>query len=430
MIPVLQVTQRLIRFCLRGMFLVLLGACASGLKVGDIPPTPPPGVHVGNEIALLDSAPEKAVALMTSDGRVHLVVVTAAGDAVHLLVTEHGVERKEQVGTRHYGYYSNLAIADDAQGRLHLALKDEHWILENGVWRLAGENRCALLARAGASTACVVVVDGSELKTPAQWGVVGIGGGLGAGALIPYRIHPDKLVLGEAVGDGWSYRSILDHHARFSANLANIDSGTLAGDASGGLHLLFFVYEDNYYSARYHCSRLDQVGSPDIEWRPADGQRVMLRTLESVSTSPGAEWFVPADAIALAVDPQTGAALFFARHVQKGLFANWTDASVSIRDGVFGEPVPIPVKKSTPRRLAPAGNGRFHALVTVGSGLAYLAYRDGGWSEPVRIGEFGAPSLFLIANSSIQIASDGRNQALAVWPTREGGLVGRWIEVD
>ena len=409
--------------------LLLLAACASVPKVPDIRLAPPPGVHVGDEMRLLDSASEKAVAQMTSDGRVHVVVVTRVGNAVHLVVGEHGVERKEEIGDQPYGYYDDLAITDDAAGRLHLALKNEHWIFAGGAWRLAGENRCALLARAGETIACATGVDGRELKTPAQWGAVAIGGGFGAGILFPYRIHPDKVVVAEAVEDGWSYRDVLDHQARYSVNLANVDAGVLAGDASGRFHLLYIAHEDNVYSARYDSLTFDQIGSPDVEWRPPNGQRVMVQNLQSTSAWVGERWFVPSAGLALAVDPQTGTALFFARRIEKN-FANWTDASVTIRDGVFGEPLEIPVHKGAPRRLAPAGNGRFHALVMVRPELVYLTYRDGGWSEPVEVGEYGTPSLFLIADSSIQIASNGASRALAIWPKREGALVGRWIEVD
>lgn len=65
----------------------------------------------------------------------------------------------------------------------------------------------------------------------------------------------------------------------------------------------------------------------------------------------------------------------------------------------------------------------------VGGGVKASA-GTGVWSGPTRTGEFGTPSLFLIGDSSIQLASDGRSQALAIWPKREGKLAGRWITLD
>jgi hypothetical protein len=415
--------QGLAPFCTAGLFL-LLGACASGPKVEDIGSMPPPGVHFGNEITLLDSATEKVAAHMTPDGRVHLIAITAADDAYHVVVSAQGVERKEKIGAKRYGYYQNLAITDDAQGRLHVALKDEHWVLENGAWRLAGSNACARLARAGESVACVLDVSGSELGTAGQWGMSLFGSGMGA-ILVPYRIRPDKLVLAKAVGDDWSYRTVLDHQLPYFINLETYDSGILAGDASGTFHLLFRAHENAGVHVRYDTLTLDEDGEADIEWRRPDGQAFMLRNLESEPVRPGPNSFIPFDDLALAVDPQTGKALFFARR-----FGNWTDASVEIGGGVYGQPVPIPVRNGNPKRLAPAGDERFHALVSVRPGLLYLAYRAGGWSAPARIGEFGTPSLFLIGDGSIQLASDGRSQALAIWPKREGVLVGRWITLD
>lgn len=144
------------RLCVIGVFL-LLGACASGPKVEDIGSVPPPGVRFGNETILLDSATEKVVSQMMSDGRVHLVAITAGNEAYHVVVSAQGVEREERIGGKRYGYRDNLAIADDAQGRLHVALKDEHWILDKGAWRPAGSNACSLLARAGDSLGCVEI---------------------------------------------------------------------------------------------------------------------------------------------------------------------------------------------------------------------------------------------------------------------------------
>ncbi|HEX5676009.1 MAG TPA: hypothetical protein VFX83_11535, partial [Azonexus sp.] len=399
-----------------GTFL-LLGACASDPKE-EIGSMPPPGVHFGNEIVLLDSATEKVVSRMTPDGRVHLIAITAGNDAYHVVVSAQGVERRERIGDRRYGYYQNLAIADDAQGRLHVALKDEHWILDKGAWRLAGTQACALLARAGDALGCVTHVNGSELGTQAQWGASLIGG-LGAGIIIPYRIRPSKLVLAQAVGDGWSYRSVLDHHLPYLVNLETYDSGTLAGDATGTFHLLFRAHEGKFSHVRYDTLTLEANAQADIEWRRPDEPAIPLGSVESAPVWPGANWFVPFDMLALAVDPQTGKALFFARRSESG-FGNWTDAVVPVRGEAVGQPVALPLKRGKPKKLAPAGDEGFHALVAVDRNLLYLSYRDDRWSGPVKIGEFGTPSLFLIDNSSIQLASDGRRQALAIWPRKEG----------
>lgn len=421
--------QRLARLCLLGVFL-LLGGCASGPKVDDVGLTPPPGIQLGNEIVLLDSATEKVAAHMTRDGRVHLIAITAGDDAYHVVVSALGVEQKEKIGTKRYGYYQNLAITDDALGRLHVALKDEHWILEQGVWRLAGSNACARLARAGDSVACVVWASGSELGTEAQWGAF-IVGGPAAAILVPYRSRPSKLVLAQAVGEGWSYRTVLDHHLTYGVNMETHRSGILAGDATGTFHLLFRVHEGNTSHVRYDTQTPDEEGLADIEWRRPDEQAIKLRNEVSAPVRPGPNWFIPFDDLALAVDPQTGKALFFARRMESG-FGNWTTAAVEIRKhgGVYGQPVPIPFKNGQPKQLAPAGDERFHALIANRSDLIYLNYSAGGWTAPARIGEYGTPSLFLIDDDSIQLASDGRSETLAIWPKRAGALVGRWIKLD
>jgi hypothetical protein len=417
----------LTRFC-AGALLLLAGACVSGGHTVNIAETQPPGIELGNEVTLLDAATEKVVAHMTRDGRVHLIAITTGGDALHVVVSAQGIEQKKKIDTNRHGYYENLAITDDAQGRLHLAIKDEHWVLDKGVWRLVGINSCRLLTRAGDLVACATEASGKELGTAAQWGVQAFGG-FGAGIIIPYRIKPAKVVLGHAIEDGWSYRKVLDHHLPYFVNLDNVGEAVLSSDASGRVHLFFKAHEDNRFYFRYAMLGPTEDAERDIEWRPSDGQTSKLINSESKAVSVGDEWFIPAaPPLPFAVDPQTGNALFFAR--RSAGIGTWIDAAVEIHGKVLDQPAAFPVRGSQPMRLAPAGDDRFHALVTVDRSLIYSTYRAGNWSGVAKVGEFGTPNLFVIGNASIQLASDGRHQALALWPKREGALAGRWIRLS
>jgi len=362
-------------------------------------------------------------ALMTRDGRVHLLAITTGGDALHVVVSERGIEEKNKVGGDRHKYHEILAVADDAEGKVHLAINDKYWIWEKGAWRLVGSNRCALLARAGDFVACVTKASGKELGTAAQLGIQA-----GPGIVIPYVIRPAKIVLGEATSDGWSFRNVLDFNLRYLANLDNVGDAALSGDASGRLHLFFKAYEDNRFSYRY--AELAPTGDAerDIEWRPSDGQASKLINSESDVVSLGGQWFIPASPpLLLGVDAQPGRALIFARR-SKG-FGGWIDAAVEIRGKLSGQPAPFPISTSRPMRLASAGGDRFHALVATDSSLIYSTYRAGNWSGLTKVGEIGTQGLFVIGNASVQLASDGRRQALAIWPKKEGALAGRWIRL-
>lgn len=123
---------------------------------------------------------------------------------------------------------------------------------------------------------------------------------------------------------------------------------------------------------------------------------------------------------------ETGTGAFFARqdhgrHAVKDI--------VEVRAGRFSGLTPAPLNEPHPKPLAPAGDRHFHALLAAGKRVSYFNYGKRSWSAATGIGEFGTPGLFLIDDASIQLASDGRKQALAVWPKREGRLVGRWIEL-
>lgn len=414
--------------CACALLLLLVGACAGGQHFVNITDTLPPGIKLGDEITLVNAATEKVAAHMTRDGRVHLIAITTGGDALHVVVSERGIEEQNKVGGDRHGFYENLAITSDAKGRVHLAIKDKYWIWDKSNWHLVGSNRCALLSRAGDIVACVSEASGKELGTPAHWGITGFGG-FGVGMIIPYRIRPAKVMLGQASKDGWSYRKVLDYHLPYFVNLDNVGTAVLSSDASGRLHLLFEAHEGNSFYYRYAMLALAEDAQPDIEWRQSDGQTIKLINSESEAVSPGGKWFIPASPpLPFAVDPQTGKALFFAR-MSSG-FARWVDAGVEIQGKVLGQPAPFPIPGSRPMRLAPAGDDRFHALLAVDHSLIYAIYRAGKWSAVTKVGEFGTTGLFLIGDASIQLASDGRRQALAIWPKREGFLAGRWIRLS
>ena len=129
------------------------------------------------------------------------------------------------------------------------------------------------------------------------------------------------------------------------------------------------------------------------------------------------------------MDPEGDEAVFFARYTGGG-FATWTDGIVEVHAGVFGQPVLLPFQNSQPKKIASAGHDQFHTLVAIDRKLFYLRYGVDGWSGPTSIGEFGTPNIFLIGDSSIQLASNGKRHALALWPMREGRLVGRWITLN
>jgi hypothetical protein len=419
--------MNLARLCTTGI-LCLLVACASRPVPYQTGTPPAPGVTAGEEIALLDAATEKVVAYMTPDGWVHLVAITTSGDACYIAVSGHGVERRETLGGDHrYGYYNNLAIAADGMGRLHVAIRDEHWILEQGNWTQAGSNPCSLLARSADSLVCAHVVEGSELGTTAEWGITGFGGGP-AGIIIPYRVHPDKLALASLSDGAWSYRAVIEQPSHYSVKLENYDNGILAGDAHGLVYAFYRGSYDSGVSTRYAVLPLTAAVAPSVEWRRSDGLTMQLANFSNTPVVLPQDWYVPFGGLTFAVDPQTGMGVFFAMHSDS--FASTTEGIVEIRGDIFSPPTLTPFKDSTAKKLAPAGQDRFHALVALGKSLLYLNYRHDGWSGPTRLGEFGTPSLFLIDDASIQLASDGRNDALAIWPKREGKLVGRWVTAE
>lgn len=416
------------------VFLCLPVACTTKPLPPNFGVLPVPGVAIGGEMEILDEPTEKVKAVMTPDGWVHLVAITKNGSAYHVAVSERGVERRETlVGDRRYGYYDNMAIVEDGQGRMHIAIDGENWIFVHDSWHLAGNHPCALLARTGKSVACTFVVSGSKLETPLQWGLAAFGG-MGAGIVIPYWGRPSKLVLGSFVEDRWSYRSVIDPRSPYSASVETYDDATMECDALGRVYILYRAHSDYGVHVRYASLPIEGEFQPTNEWQQLDESVARLAYVESVPAYLPQQWFVPFGGLAFAVDPLTGKGVFFARDGNK---TSWSDESgdgiVEVTGGVFSKPVliPIPSPRILPEKIAPAGHEQFHTLVSFENRrLFYLGYGTDGWVGPVLIGEYGTPSLFLIASSSLQLVSDGRSQALAVWPKPEGKLIGRWVTLD
>jgi hypothetical protein len=408
--------------------LVLLQACAVRMSGDDIGIVPVSNIRSGKEILLLDTATEKVAAHMSANGKVHLIAITASGEAYHLIVSEQRVERKEKIGagSQSYGYYSDLAIAEDREGRLHATLKGDHLIFHNGEWQLAGISPCKLLTRAGDSLVCAHVVEGGQLKSPAQWGILGFGAGIAW--WIPYRLQPSKLVVASADGRGWLYSSAIDPGSQLHTKLETYDDVILTGDRVGNAYLLYRAHIDSTVHVRFASVPLPDSPEPTVEWHKSEGQVIKLADFPSTPVGIPSGWFVPSGGLSFAVDPQTGRSVFFAR-VSSGSF-RWVDGVVEIQSKRFSAPTPLPFMNGHPKKLAPAGGDRFHALVAVDDKLLYLTYSRDGWSSPIRIGEFGTPNIFLIADGSIQLASDGRGCTLAIWPKRDGSLVGRWITLN
>lgn len=417
--------RELSRFYAGVLLFLLLGGCTGGRTVVNITDDLPSGIEIGKEIILLSQATEKVSAHMTRDGRVHMIAITKSGAAWHIVVSERGIEEKNRVGNIHHGYYESLAITSDEKDRIHLAIKDEYWIWDKGNWEWVGNNRCVLMSGAGNSVACIIEASGKELGTAAEWGIMAFGGGP-AGVIIPYRKKPAKVVIAEGTNEAWSYRNVLDYHLVYFVNLDNVGTAVLAGDITGRQHLFFQAYEGSYYHFRYATMTFSKVEGGDVEFRPSDGQPALLMNSESEAIFVEG-WFITASPPhPFAVDPQTGKALFIVR--KSTSFANWVDAGVEIQGKLLGQPIAFPVPTSQPMRLAPAGDEQFHALLGVNRTLLYATYRSGEWSAITKLGEYGKSGLFVIASASIQIASDGRPQALAIWPQKEGKLVGRWIQ--
>jgi hypothetical protein len=413
----IKVSSRTSRIAILSV-LFLFGCAAPGRGPLVVTDRPAPDVRLSPEIQLLDVPIQKISAAIGQDGRVHVLALASKPPELHHLVI--GIEGvlKREVVTR-ADSCDHLDIALDGSGNLHALVDEDHFVLQDGVWRTLEKHHCVKFIRGGEDLYCLSRIEGKDVGAGGAYPSFGC-------CLIPLPHHPDKLVLARKTPEGWSKLALLDPETKYAMRYASI-----AADKSGTLHVLYKTAEGGSLRAEQcayakiepmtskEASESKQNYSTDHEEVPptftkVPGQVLVTRRNPSLLSCQD-----------IAVDPETGTALLTIMEGY-GRGERFQSYSRIIEDGKIGWNV-LMYDFDGMIDVEPGGEGRFLAL-GVWSDRAntiyiyYLEYGDGMWSAPVELGnDFG-----WLGN--LVFLSDLDHRALALWTKKDGRPVARWIE--
>lgn len=409
--------------------LFLCGCAGPGRGPLVVTDRPSPDVHLSPELQLLDVPIKKISAAIDQDGLVHILALAEKPlELHHLVVGKEGVLSQEVVTS--LDSCDHLDIAFDGSGNLHAIVNQDHFVLEEGVWRTLQQHRCIEFIRGGDDLFCASVVEGKDVGAPGNWDwhLVAAGGyGAAVCCLIPWHSYPDKFVLAKKTPTGWSRLALLDVETKFE-----IESFAVAADKSSTLHLLYKTREGGNIIVDAQCvyARIEPIkrgesseneeryGSNEEE-EPSKLAKFSGQIITSDSQSMGR-----LDCHDIAVDPDTGTALIT---IKKYDYYPPRSYSHIVEDGKIGPQVQM-YDFDGAIHVEPAGDGRFLALgVWSDQGswtrtqfIYYLEYLDGTWSAPVELAKGELYNAVLL--------SDLNRRAFALWTNKNGRPIARWIE--
>lgn len=405
------------KIAILSVFLIFGCAGRGPLVVTD---RPSPDVRLSPEIQLLDVPVERLTAAIDQDGRVHILALASKPHELHYLVIgREGVLNREVVTSS--DSYDHLDIAFDSSGNLHAIVGEDHFVLEEGVWRTLQKHGCIKFVRGGEDLFCASLVEGKDVGAPGNWDWYTVDNSmLVLCCWIPWHSHPDKLILARETPEGWSKLSLIDAETK-----SEIENPSIAADNSGALHILYKTREGgtdrDTQCAYMRIEPMTLEKSLESSQTLGSNDEKAARALAKVSGRVIKRGSWSLDCHDIAVDPETGTALIT---MSNGSYS----FNYIVEDGKISPPVPM-YDFDGMIDVEPAGEGRFLALGTwwdqgfpTGTRfIYYLEYREGMWSAPVELVRDDRVG-------NVVLVSDLDRRAFALWTDKDGRPVARWIE--
>jgi len=393
-------------------------------------------VQLSPQIALLNVPVREARAVIDSDGHVHVLAISRSRDLYYLAIGPEGVTNPVIIRaevTPHYWSPVNFGAAFDHVGHLHVLVNQNHLLLEDGLWRDAQPAPpCGQLLTVGQDLVCAFLTKGDEIGSPGRWDWFAF-----YGLVLPWHFRSTKLVIARLTPDGSSGWTVIDPDGN-----RDVKAFSLATDNQGTVHIFyihgrFFLLAEDVQPAYAHLDSRAGHLSLETGTNPSqqDRDQIVMATNTGKAIT-GMSDLCPNRHLstALAVDPESGTSMIVACVIELSFpdFGKLVWKSVTIRAGTEDPPTSLQlheqdfpiVRRFSDPHLAPAGRNQFHAVMTWDvDTLYYLCFADGTWSTPTVLGSIGG------GDEAIQLVSDHRGRALAIWPSTNGSLVARWIEL-
>ena len=387
----------------------------------------PPNIIIGPVIELLGvkTGSERVKVIHDLKGQA-LVFISSRKlrQVLEVIVNQDGVIKSRVI--RSGDTPESLDLAYDAQGKLHLMLNLEHFILDDDVWRTSDQTPWqesgtkvwnVHFVPGAPDLTWAFQVNGDELNAPTRIEIYGFGG-FGAGIIWPWFTHGSRIVIVSQAPGEYSPWVVLEPQGKEDTYATSI-----ASDLDANIYVLYeksrggIGAESKYYYIRidskvFKSSKASlpgimeiQVGSRKIRAVGENKARPIKQCLEIGKQ--------------IAVDPQSGTALI--------------GNSFLVRENTWNS---ISSCSAVPAQVVPSGLNSFHALALgkprdswwgKGHPVQYLLFSEGAWSTPVELGLADVESFWGNVATAIGITTIGHDKVFLVWPM-EHGIVGRWIQ--
>jgi len=387
----------------------LMVACATTNQVPPAESAPPPTVHLGPTIELLQvrTGHDTVRVVANSDGSVHVLIGSRELRQVFDVVVPRVGELQRRVIKSDISP-SLLDGAFDAQHRLHALIDTEHMVLEEGVWHHSDQTPwqasglkayAARFVPGAPDLIWAFQVDGREVDAPRRMELFGFGG-YGAGIFWPWFTAGTRMVLVSGSPAGYGPWVVIEAQGKEDTRVYD-----MAADNQGSVHLVYAASGGGVAS--------------DTEHRYVRLTAELLRR-SAGSGSGGAESPKSSDKLPDVQGQKIGEHQVVRRESSNG------PALIALPVGPF----------AGGSRLSSDTGETLHA-VTIGEPrnqwwgkgfpVRYQLFSDNAWSGGIDVGVAEVRAFWGGIWDAFDIASVGNDRVFVVWPT-EQAIVGRWVE--
>jgi hypothetical protein len=406
----------------------LLSNCAASEQGTSTPSGEALGVRIGPLVDLLhvQTGRDKVKSLADSSGQIHVFIASSELQQI-IEVVVRGNKVVEQRIIRTGVSPALIDAAFDRNGRLHLLIDSELFILEEGSWRSSDRtpwNDVGLkVANArfvpnAPDLIWVFQVSGSEVGAPRRVDIYALGGPGGA-IIWPWVTQGSRTVVVGSTSSGYGPWIAVEPEGKEDSEIVGLDA-----DRRGNVYFIYRLTHGGlgdqavYRYARIGADAFTFSGNrdtsvPDMKPKATQAASIVGKPVPMKGLH---QW--------LSVDPDSGTAFVSLRFVVTG--DSWSDAISWPLKGV---------KLWNVRTAADQGDD-FHLFAlerpgqsSFGKGypVQYLRLSKGSWSPPLEVGMADVSTAFGFTGDALSIVRTADGKVFLSWPT-ENAIVGRWIE--
>lgn len=400
-----------------------LAGCASSEPRSDpVITAAAPTVQAGPliELLLLRTSADRVKVLIDAAGQARVVIAAKElGQVLEVVVRQDTVVQRRVI--RAGPSPATVDAAFDEQGRLHVLIDSEHWVLDNDLWQASDRNpwhgagikvKSARFVAGAPHLIWSFQVDGAELGAPSRVDWFGFGGGMAA-IVWPWFSHGTRAVVVADRAGAFGPWAVFEPDGKSDTKVVGASA-----DRHGKVHAIYATSRPGlganpsplYQYVTVAAATLDVGDTQAAQAAPAPAGRprmVPVRGGHAWQTGPPNRNDFPQR---VSADPQSGAALVGTRWI--------------VRNLVWRRPIDWPYPAFDFKSTS-GGADSFHGLWIghardpwwgKGSPVRYVYLANDGWSGPVDLGVADEALFFGHIWDAIDIAAAPNGTVYVAWP--------------